>query len=176
MAVGMQAWNHTCAWNSVFECWFNNMKHLLWTYDNHWVCEHSNKSVFQFASVRKLFSFLSFVVMNAVMNRNNLITYDLLKWWMNVLTWNIKLGGCWKEERMNRICKKMNNRKRRMTFLRMLQKTHNDHPNLREYLDKLIVEIYTVENISAHQVFFIFFVFTIIYDLLYLAILLQTKN
>ena len=70
----------------------------------------------------------------------------------------------------------MNNRKRRMTFLRMLQKTHNDHPNLREYLDKLIVEIYTVENISAHQVFFIFFVFTIIYDLLYLAILLQTKN
>ena len=35
----------------------------------------------------------------------------------------------------------------------MLQKTHDDHPNLREYLDKSMIKICREENVSPHQVF-----------------------
>ena len=63
-----------------------------------------------------------------------------------------------------------------MVLLRMLQKRHDDHPNLREYLDKSVVDICGEENISPHQVIFIVFVFAITYDLLCFAMLLQTKT
>ena len=82
-----------------------------------------------------------------------------------------------KRKRVNRIHAKMNNRKRSIILYRVLQKTHNDHPNLREYLDKSMVEICREKNVSLNQVsFFPFFVFPIIYGLLRYAMLSKNKK
>lgn len=49
----------------------------------------------------------------------------------------------------------MSNRKSCVRLLRVLQKTYDHHPNLREYLDKSMIEICRAENVSPHQALFI---------------------
>ena len=41
-----------------------------------------------------------------------------------------------------------------MILLRVLQNTHDDHSNLREYLDKSMVDTCRKESVSPHEVFF----------------------
>lgn len=75
----------------------------------------------------------------------------------STLKFKYKIVRILKRKRVNRIHAKMNNRKRSIILYRVLQKTHNDHPNLREYLDKSMVEICREKNVSLNQVFFFSF-------------------
>ena len=135
-----------------------------------------NYSVFQFVSIA------SYSVFQAA--------WWWMRWWIKIiLLFMIYSSGEWtlkfkykivrilKRKRVNRIHAKMNNRKRSIILYRVLQKTHNDHPNLREYLDKSMVEICREKNVSLNQVFFFpFFVFPIIYGLLRYAMLSKNKK
>lgn len=49
----------------------------------------------------------------------------------------------------------MSNRKSCVRLLRVLQKTYDHHPNLREYLDKSMIEICRADYVSPHQALFI---------------------
>ena len=51
----------------------------------------------------------------------------------------------------------MINRKRNMILLKVLDRAHDDQLNMREYLNKSIVEICKQENVSPHRVFSILF-------------------
>ena len=46
-----------------------------------------------------------------------------------------------KKERLNGIHMKMNNTKMILILLKVLQKTHDDHSNPREYFDKSITDV-----------------------------------
>ena len=74
-----------------------------------------------------------------------------------------------KKEKAEQNSQKMSNRKRNMMLLKVLDRANDDQSNMREYLNKSMVEICKQANVSSHQVFSILFCLIRIDGLLRLA-------
>ena len=74
-----------------------------------------------------------------------------------------------KKEKAEQNSQKMSNRKRNMILQKVLDRAHDDQSNMKEYLNKSMVEFCKQTNVSPHQVFSILFCLIRIDDLLCLA-------